>query len=51
MFKIKSVYEPPEASDGRRVLVDRFWPRGISRERARIDEQLKETASSTELRK
>jgi uncharacterized protein YeaO (DUF488 family) len=50
MLKIKRVYEPAEASDGRRVLVDRLWPRGISKERARIDEWLKETAPSTELR-
>jgi uncharacterized protein YeaO (DUF488 family) len=51
MLKIKRVYEPAEASDGRRVLVDRLWPRGISKERARIDKWLKETAPSTELRK
>jgi uncharacterized protein YeaO (DUF488 family) len=51
LFKIKRVYDPPEASDGRRVLVDRLWPRGISKEKARVDEWLKETAPSTELRK
>jgi uncharacterized protein YeaO (DUF488 family) len=51
MMKIKRVYEPAEASDGRRVLVDRLWSRGISKEKARIDEWLKETAPSTELRK
>jgi uncharacterized protein YeaO (DUF488 family) len=51
MFKIKRIFEPPESSDGRRILVDRLWPRGISKERARIDEWLKETAPSTELRK
>jgi uncharacterized protein YeaO (DUF488 family) len=51
MLKIKRVYEPAEASDGRRVLVDRLWPRGINKKRARIDEWLKETAPSTELRK
>lgn len=51
MFKVKRIYEPPEASDGRRVLVDRLWPRGMSKDRARIDEWLKETAPSTELRK
>ena len=46
MFKIKRVNAPPEASNERRVLVDRLWPRGISKERARIDEWLKETAPS-----
>lgn len=51
MFKAKRVYEPLEASHGRRVLVDRLWPRGISKEKARIDKWLKEIAPSTELRK
>lgn len=51
MFKIKRIYDPPEASDGRRVLVDRLWPRGISKAKAQVDEWLKETAPSTELRK
>lgn len=45
------VYDAPGAEDGTRVLVDRLWPRGVSRERARIDVWLKEVAPSTELRR
>ena len=48
---LKRVYDEPEASDGKRVLVDRLWPRGLSKERARIDVWLKEIAPSNELRK
>jgi uncharacterized protein YeaO (DUF488 family) len=48
---LKRAYEEPAASDGTRVLVDRLWPRGISRERAHIDLWLKDVAPSTELRK
>jgi uncharacterized protein YeaO (DUF488 family) len=51
MIKTKRVYEPPEASDGYRVLVDRLWPRGLTKDKARLDEWLKEIAPSTELRK
>lgn len=47
---IKRVYEPALESDGRRVLVDRLWPRGISRENAQLDEWLKDAAPSPELR-
>jgi len=47
---IKRVYEPASADDGFRVLVDRLWPRGVSRERAALDLWLKEIAPSTELR-
>ncbi len=47
---IKRVYEPSAAEDGFRVLVDRLWPRGLSRERAALDLWLKEIAPSTELR-
>jgi len=36
-LRIKRVYEPPDAADGVRILVDRLWPRGLSRERAKID--------------
>ena len=36
-IRIKRIYEPPETSDGTRMLVDRLWPRGIAREEARID--------------
>lgn len=49
-FVIKRIYEPAEASDGYRVLVDRLWPRGVSKERAALDEWAKVVAPSTELR-
>ncbi|MGZ4788086.1 MAG: DUF488 domain-containing protein [Terriglobales bacterium] len=48
---LKRVYDPPAASDGVRVLVDRLWPRGLSKEKARIAAWLKEVAPSDELRK
>src|SRR6266699_1170147 len=48
---LKCAYDEPAASDGTRVLVERLWPRGISRERAHIDLWLKDVAPSTELRK
>ncbi len=48
--KIKRAYEIPEANDGLRVLVDRLWPRGVSKDAARIDLWLKEIAPSAELR-
>ncbi len=48
---IKRAYEAPTPNDGTRVLVDRLWPRGISKERAHIDLWLKDVAPSTELRK
>lgn len=51
MFRLKRIYEEPAPEDGLRVLVDRVWPRGISREAARIDRWLRELAPSTELRK
>ena len=50
-FRIKRVYEPPADGDGHRVLVDALWPRGVARERARIDRWCKEVAPSHELRK
>ena len=50
-LRIKRVYEPPDAGDGARVLVDRLWPRGLSRERAKIDLWLKEIAPSDGLRR
>ena len=50
-MKIKRVYDEPAAADGYRVLVDRLWPRGLTKERARVDRWLKEVAPSTELRK
>ena len=48
---LKRVYAEPETSDGTRVLVDRLWPRGLSKERAHIDLWLKEIAPSNDLRK
>jgi uncharacterized protein YeaO (DUF488 family) len=51
MLKIKRVYDPASADDGKRVLVDRLWPRGIKKEKAQIDEWLKEISPSNELRK
>jgi uncharacterized protein YeaO (DUF488 family) len=51
MLRLKRVYEPAERSDGRRILVDRLWPRGLSKERAALDEWMKEIAPSTELRR
>ena len=50
-MKIKRVYEKPEKEDGFRILVDRLWPRGLTKEKAGIDLWLKEIAPSTELRK
>ncbi len=51
MIGIKRVYSEPSARDGARILVDRVWPRGFSKERARIDEWRNELAPSTGLRK
>lgn len=51
MLKIKRVYEKKEASDGRRILIDRLWPRGVSKSEAEVDEWLKEVSPSSELRK
>lgn len=51
MIKIKRVYEDAEANDGIRILVDRLWPRGLSKEKAKIDLWMKEIAPSDELRK
>lgn len=50
-IKIKRIYEDPAKSDGVRILVDRIWPRGISKEKAHLDDWMKEIAPSTELRK
>ena len=49
--KVRRVYEPASAGDGVRVLVDRVWPRGLAKEKARLDEWAKDVAPSTELRK
>lgn len=51
MLRIKRVYDPPAPDDGKRILVDRIWPRGLSKEEAKIDEWRNELAPSTELRK
>jgi uncharacterized protein YeaO (DUF488 family) len=50
-IRIKRVYDLPESADGFRVLVDRVWPRGVSKEKAAIDLWMKEIGPSTELRK
>jgi uncharacterized protein YeaO (DUF488 family) len=50
-FVLKRVYDPPEPDAGTRVLVDRLWPRGLSKEKARIDLWLKDNAPSDALRK
>lgn len=50
-IKIKRVYEEAVPSDGTRILVDRIWPRGVSKEKAHLDDWIKEIAPSTELRK
>jgi uncharacterized protein YeaO (DUF488 family) len=49
-LNIKRVYEAPEKEDGQRILVDRLWPRGLTKEKAKIDLWLKDIAPSTELR-
>jgi uncharacterized protein YeaO (DUF488 family) len=51
MIKIKRVYEEPTTSDGHRVLVDRLWPRGVTKADAALDEWNKDVAPSPELRK
>lgn len=47
---LKRAYEPPASTDGKRILVDRLWPRGLAKVKARIDLWLKDVAPSTELR-
>jgi uncharacterized protein YeaO (DUF488 family) len=51
VIKLKRAYEKPSKDDGFRILVERLWPRGVSKEKAAIDLWLKEVAPSTELRK
>jgi len=48
---LKRAYEAPAAADGYRLLVDRLWPRGLTREKARIDQWLKDASPSNELRR
>lgn len=50
-IQIKRIYEPPAQDDGYRMLVDRLWPRGVSKVEAHLDEWNKEIAPSNELRK
>ena len=50
-INIKRVYEKPSKSDGKRILVDRLWPRGLTKEKAAVDLWLKDIAPTTELRK
>lgn len=49
--RLKRAYEPAAASDGERILVDRIWPRGVTREEAQLNEWARELAPSTELRR
>jgi uncharacterized protein YeaO (DUF488 family) len=51
MIALKRIYEVPRPEDGLRVLVERLWPRGLSKERAAVDLWLKDVAPSPELRK
>ena len=50
-LRLKRAYEPAESTDGARILVDRLWPRGVSKAKAALDDWIKEVAPSTELRK
>ncbi|HET6381901.1 MAG TPA: DUF488 domain-containing protein [Armatimonadota bacterium] len=50
MIRLKRAYDPPAPEDGRRILVDRLWPRGVKKEAAHVDLWLKEVAPSTALR-
>ncbi|WP_067681891.1 DUF488 domain-containing protein [Nocardia miyunensis] len=50
-FAVKRVYDAPDPYDGRRVLVDRLWPRGISKQQAHIDEWLKAITPTNDLRR
>ena len=50
-IRIKRIYEPPAKEDGLRVLVDRLWPRGMSKARARVDQWLKQISPSDSLRR
>lgn len=50
-IQVKRVYDKPSRNDGRRILVDRIWPRGLSRDKAQVDEWVKDVAPSSELRR
>jgi uncharacterized protein YeaO (DUF488 family) len=49
--RLKRAYEPPATDDGTRILIDRLWPRGLTKERAAIDQWMKDISPSTKLRK
>ncbi|MBB2894681.1 DUF488 domain-containing protein [Flexivirga oryzae] len=49
--QVRRAYDAPESSDGKRVLVDRLWPRGLSKDKAHLDDWCKQVSPSTELRK
>jgi uncharacterized protein YeaO (DUF488 family) len=51
LIRVKRIYEMPQKDDGFRILVDRLWPRGLSKDKAKVDLWLKEIAPSDELRK
>jgi uncharacterized protein YeaO (DUF488 family) len=51
MVRVKRIYDEPEAADGRRILVDRLWPRGLRRDAAALDEWLRDVAPSDALRR
>ena len=51
MLKLKRAYDPAAPADGTRILVERLWPRGLSKTKVHVDTWLKEVAPSTELRK
>ena len=51
LVKLKRIYDPPQATDGQRILVDRLWPRGLTKDKAALDHWLKNVAPSTELRR
>jgi uncharacterized protein YeaO (DUF488 family) len=50
-LRLKRAYESPAPDDGKRILVDRLWPRGLSKDKAALDDWIKDIAPSTELRK
>ena len=51
MIRLKRAYDPPSKQDGRRILVERLWPRGLTKEKAAVDQWLKDIAPSPQLRK